>query len=478
MLLDAYANLESLTELHRQVKNLSMLQQKFHEEILPAKDLPKEFFISLLRFKYFLEQTAKGPLDKLKVAVTASPPMRKFFVREPPVDPDSTKIFVRSRPGFKTEKVEQQMIWLLRTLWEDDYTIFLIRVPNVVDELERLLQAEPKADALVSAHVAKMIGDLAIVTQSLKQLELYQPWAQQFEMASADHVEDFKEQYNALQKPIAQLHAAFLQKALDNAARLAEPSGGKFTYPYNKRRTKETVDALRQAESNLDMFWAQVDDITKARVTDFKDTALYRLLSQPRILRRTAEWVEPTKTREKAKPALGLDPDLWALNRPLSNLFLDQPAQTPQRFNAHDFQSKIKIKTKGDPSGTSNNDNVAPTDAIKPEILNAQPVFSVDVRALKVFRTLFFNPEVTSTPGSISWSDFLYAMASVGFQIEKLYGSVWQFSPTILDIERGIHFHEPHPKGKIPFEVARRHGRRLTRAYGWFGGMFMLKEKQ
>ncbi|EXL65227.1 hypothetical protein FOPG_18539 [Fusarium oxysporum f. sp. conglutinans race 2 54008] len=477
MLLDAYANLESLTELHRQVKNLSMLQQKFHKGILPTKDLPKEYFVSLLRFKYFLEQTAKGPLDKLKVAVTASPPMRKFFVREPPVDPDSTKIFVRSRPGFKMEKVEQQLIWLLQTLWEDDYALFLVRVPNVVDELERLLQAEPKADALISAHVAKMIGDLAIVTQSLKQLELYQPWAQQFEMASTDHVEDFKEQYTALQKPMAQLHAAFLQKGLDNAARLAEPSGGKFTYPYSKRRTKETVDALRQAESNLDMFWAKVDDVTKARVTDFEDTALYRLLSQPRILRRTAEWVEPTKTKEKAEPAL--DQDLWALNRPLSNLFLDQPAQTPQRFNAHDFQSKIKIKTKGDPSGTSNNnDNVAPSDATKPEVLDSQPTFSVDARALKVFRTLFFNPEVTSTPGSIPWNDFLHAMASTGFQIEKLYGSVWQFSPTILDIERGIHFHEPHPKGKIPFEVARRHGRRLTRAYGWFGGMFMLKEKQ
>jgi hypothetical protein len=95
-----------------------------------------------------------------------------------------------------------------------------------------------------------------------------------------------------------------------------------------------------------------------------------------------------------------------------------------------------------------------------------------------VFRTLFFNPEATSTPGSVPWQDFLYVMASTGLQIEKLYGSVWQFSPTNLDIERSIHFHEPHPKGKIPFEVARRHGRRLTRAYGWHGGMFVLREKE
>lgn len=94
-----------------------------------------------------------------------------------------------------------------------------------------------------------------------------------------------------------------------------------------------------------------------------------------------------------------------------------------------------------------------------------------------MFRTLFFDPEVTSTPGLIPWNDFLYAMAATGFKIEKLYGSVWQFTPTKLDVERGIHFHEPHHMGKTPFETARRHGRRLTRAYGWHGGMFVLKEK-
>lgn len=113
----------------------------------------------------------------------------------------------------------------------------------------------------------------------------------------------------------------------------------------------------------------------------------------------------------------------------------------------------------------------------EPELEATQPTFAVDAKALKVFRALFFDPEVTSTPGLIPWNDFLYAMAATGFKIEKLHGSVWQFTPTKLDVERSIQFHEPHPMGKIPFEAARRHGRRLTRAYGWHGGMFVLKEK-
>jgi hypothetical protein len=40
-----------------------------------------------------------------------------------------------------------------------------------------------------------------------------------------------------------------------------------------------------------------------------------------------------------------------------------------------------------------------------------------------------------------------------------------------------IQFHEPHPKGKLQYRDARRYGRRLQRAYGWCGAMFVLKEK-
>ncbi|SPJ78235.1 uncharacterized protein FTOL_06624 [Fusarium torulosum] len=477
MLMDAYANLETLTELHCQAQNLGNLQEKFEKKIQVTNELPKEYMVALLRFKYYLEQASKAPLEKLKISVTSSPPMRKFFVRELPPDPETSKILIRSRAGVKMDNAETQLIWLLRTLWEDDYALFLARPPTVVDELERLLQAEPKADALISAHVAKMIGELAILTQCQKQLELYQPWAQQFDMASADHVDGFKKDFIALQQPMTQLHGAFLQKHLDNAARVGEPSGGKFTYPYMRRRTKETVDALRQAEANLDMFWSMVDNVTKARVTKFEGTALYHLLSQPRILRRTAEWVEPAKKSERVEPSL--DKDIWALNRPMSNLFLGQSEQMGQSSTSRSARSKNKVKTKGEASQTSNDTVEAqPVNASNPEKADNKPTFAVDARVLKVFRTIFFNPEVTSTPGSVPWHDFLYAMASTGFQIEKLYGSVWQFSPTSLDVERSIHFHEPHPKGKIPFEVARRHGRRLTRAYGWHGSMFVLKEKE
>lgn len=89
---------------------------------------------------------------------------------------------------------------------------------------------------------------------------------------------------------------------------------------------------------------------------------------------------------------------------------------------------------------------------------------------LKVMKTLFYDLASNANPGEVSWTDFLRAMISTGFQLEKLYGSVWQCSPTRLDVERSIQFHEPHPVAKIPFRNARRIGRRLNKQGLWVVG--------
>ncbi|KAJ5156468.1 hypothetical protein N7492_009271 [Penicillium capsulatum] len=85
--------------------------------------------------------------------------------------------------------------------------------------------------------------------------------------------------------------------------------------------------------------------------------------------------------------------------------------------------------------------------------VDSQPTFPVDARALKVFRSIFFYPATTFTPGEIPWNDFLHSMAFVGFAAMKLDGSVWQFQPTKLDVERSIQFHEPHLRGELPLPL-------------------------
>lgn len=158
--------------------------------------------------------------------------------------------------------------------------------------------------------------------------------------------------------------------------------------------------------------------------------------------------------------------------KPLSEVYFDLERRTEQTVSRAEIshQEKSKQKTRG----TAVPESAPDLENVDTATVDSQPTFPVDARALKVFKTLFYTPSPGSTPGEISWIDFVYALGTTGFRAEKLYGSVWQFSPTKLDVERAIQFHEPHPEKKIAFFTARRHGRRLNRAYGWHGGMFVL----
>jgi hypothetical protein len=60
-------------------------------------------------------------------------------------------------------------------------------------------------------------------------------------------------------------------------------------------------------------------------------------------------------------------------------------------------------------------------------------------------------------------------MNTISFLPEKLYGSVWRFTPkdgSTFGTKTPINFHEPHP--------ARIYERRLTKHYGLDGGCFVL----
>jgi hypothetical protein len=182
-------------------------------------------------------------------------------------------------------------------------------------------------------------------------------------------------------------------------------------------------------------------------------------------LERTEQWVEPIK--ESKKPAVGRTEQ--DLSTPLSTLQLGSVDSTPKFVPP---QEKVKPKTRGT---TKDAPNTIPEAAAVASPEDTQPTFKLKTRAFKVFKSLFFKPSQNDLPGEILWADFLFAMVATGFAPEKLYGSVWQFTPSQLDVERSIQFHEPHPVGKIPFRNARRIGRRLNRAYGWHGGMFALE---
>ncbi|KAI1264069.1 hypothetical protein F5Y18DRAFT_392433 [Xylariaceae sp. FL1019] len=478
VLTESFFQLEGFTELRNQATHIRELTLRYEPTLSPMNDLPEEYLAALLKFRHYLNQMAKGKLNQLKHTVVASPPLRSFFLRAIPESAQSSIIRI-TKSGVKMDKITQHLIWLLQTLWEDGQDLFLTRMWTVIDELDRLLRAEPKALQLVSSYVAMLIGDLSIICECLRQLEIFQPWANGFEEAFVDRGESIKNEFAARTKVRGLVLEAFKNENCVPLRRLGDPSGGRFQYPAGKRQNKANTEVLRNSEANLDAFWNAVDEMLYQKNASLNGTAYKATLSQNRYLQRTPEWVEPAAKKEQAAhQGPGRSVGSYEYVSPFSPLFQSTEAAPSARAEALAAGvAKLKIKSRGVGSkSTLANENDTTTQP--PEIVeDKQPTFSVDARALKVFRTIFFDPAASTTAGEVPWRDFLHAMDSIGFTAQKLYGSVWHFQPTRLDVERSIQFHEPHPQVKIPFLVARRHGRRLSREYGWYGTMFVLKEK-
>lgn len=465
---DAYYELDAFAYLQKQAHDLRVLQMKHAADISPSKDLPKDYLHYILKFRSALHSTRRQPLNEVDRLATASPSFRGFFYYEQGEEDGKPTCQVRERKNGKMKKVEEDLLSLLE-MFSPDKPDFHVDLQDVLDELDRLLNSDSRAKELLSPLIASIVGDISILSHCCRQLDNYGPWGRGFAAAIYGCIGDLIEESNAEQRPwCPKLHILTDDATITPALKMGDISEGQLAYPVDKRRTKENVEILRRSEASLDAFWGSVDQKIHSKVGKLDGSASMRLLSQPRPLQRTTEWVDPIKPGKGKETA-----PAEAIYKPMSALHIG-PAPSSNKDVDNDAP-KVKVKTRGtaDTSLSSSSDN-ASEDNVQSD---PQPIFQVDARALKVVRTIFHDPSAAAAQGEVPWQDFLHTLTSVGFAAEKLYGSVWQFRPVSLDADRSIQFHEPHPRGKIPFRVARRHGRRLARAYGWSAGTFVLKEK-
>lgn len=440
-LVQAYTDLETFAELSRQAALLAPLVEKRTPK-QASEELPQELLMATLHFRQHLVKAAEALCKVLATEYPGSPPMRDF---------------VQGRRTYKAMSEEEFYFDYLMTNLRDDKQVFLFRLPLLIDEIDRRIGS---VRHFISPRVANVIGRLSVIAQCLREIDQYHPWARSYEMKENEHGEELRREYSrwysSLDKLNKDIHAASTE-----LGRLSSGPKIRFDYPSDKRRSKETVEAMRLAEQQLDTFWSAADSLLANSLSNLNESASASLSG--RDLQRTSPWVEPSA---KAMPA----PIVPAINEQLAKLDLDS-SHKPSPSLPPSAQPKAKVKTRGiarDPGTTTMN-------AEQPAVVATPPAqqIGVDARALKTFRNLFFNPDVSATPGEIPWKDFRHATAMAGYEPHKLYGSAWQFqSPASTII-----FHEPHPNPKIPIWQARRIGRRLSRAFGWDVSTFVLKDK-
>lgn len=347
------------------------------------------------------------------------------------------------------------LIWLLEQFTHDDQ-VFLCGIENLVDELERILRSDARSRERVSGWTARLISELSLMAELKRQVGLLSPGSPMTEFLS---LEDQKEEFS---KRMSFMKKTFNVFQKDMALSSVGTPLTKFNYPAEKRQTRSTTRLLQEAERSLDEFWAKID----RHFVKHSGETLHQMISEvfsERVVKRTPDWVEPGET------TVSHDPVTKDISTELSSVSLGGLSG-----NTIDSWKPPSVKTKPKTRGVAATPTTQePTDLGENSADDESPKFTVSKRGFKVFSTLFHGKVNETLPGEIPWSEFLSAMASVGFSIQKLDGSAWVFEPQDDLFRRSIIFHEPHPSNKIPFTIARRIGRRLERAYGWTSENFV-----
>ena len=448
VVIDAYCNLIMWDLVENELSKLIKLHDPYGSRVNPNQRMPADYEIALCHFRNLIERMHFAPLITFQGGISSSPPLRKYYTRKQ--FPDGRMGIMPVQPHNRRD---DYFLWLIER-FRIEGQVELYGLSELLDELERLTRStsviggDPQIQ-FISPWIAKALSGLAVIGELERQLNLHQPPI----MRSL---------------PENELDAEFDRRnALVDAVSKAGRKGGfadaatpltKFKYPAGKRRTAATTAKRREAERNLDIFWQTVD----GHYSRILGKPLHEFLSGilvSRELERTPEWVEPSPSPRPEKPA-----STDTITDGFATFFLeDRPRETPQPI-------KSKIKTRG--QATERPDEIIPIE--EPQNLPL-PTIAVTRRAHKVFSAIL--PErsaLDSIPGEIPWTEFLHALSSAGFAIQKQYGSAWLFTPLDTTM-RPIMFHEPHPSSKIPIQVAWRHGSWLRNRYGWSAKTFTIK---
>lgn len=438
-----------------------------NRNIEPGDPLPEPFKMALYKSQYVLCLCIERRLSILITDVYSSPPFRPYFRR---ASPDTLDTFVPNPDKKPPRHVLGFLNLLHRLCYGDELKIrgHIAGVQSLLENYEKFIKTVPDAHLAVSSYVAQGISYLSLLSECLRQIHLFEPWAAtslreletpRAKEALSAHLKDLQ----CSVRPVASLKTRIRDHSMISAL-------VKSPYPVHKKRTVANVDAMQKAEALLDLIW---DDLLAEMEHQKALTAHVTsvLFLQGRQLQRTPDWVEPVKPTKKT-PFQVASPKV--LVQPFGGFNIDDNNKVQDLLT-----EKPKIKTRG--TATPQDSSSGQLQEASQEDQSPAHTIQVDRRALKVFSTLFHTPFSTSKPGEVPWTEFLYAMRSAGFGMESLQGSAWQFTPHddtgsgMGAGKRSILFHEPHPHSRIPFWDARRLGRRLARTYGWSGETFVVK---
>ncbi|CAN9383366.1 unnamed protein product [Alternaria sp. RS040] len=448
VVIEAYTMFVAWEELYRIVDKLAETSRE---------DCKDRFSSLMSELDCRARKTSRLLYPMLSGYAACAPNMRKFCFRQDDSEAVGSVVLIPSRiKTFEEFRVVSSFLCLAQ---KSDAVLSDATLYHLLDDMATLFRTSDTARNLMSARVSELFAHMSVVGECIMQHSVWCDTPQAYEIekdAPHSHDEEFLEWLYRLDQCQLPVHSI-------------NPFRGKLAYPAHKIRNRSNVQSMRTAEANLDKFWEHVDTFYEQKTGVSQHEVIRRCILDGGKMQRTPPWKEPLGMRPK--PAEHLE----YVYQPFSTIFHNKTMQITGAFDRLAIEEKKKPKTKG----VTNIPMIdQPADHAPPAIEEtSKQTFALDKRAYRTMKALFHvtlsdNEEF---PKAIKWDEFKRAMVRIGFAAEKLQGSAWQFTPCeALDVDRGIHFHEPHPDSDIPYIMARRFGRRLGRVYGWRSEMFRL----
>ncbi|KAJ5249491.1 hypothetical protein N7524_011807 [Penicillium chrysogenum] len=226
------------------------------------------------------------------MGLQSSPPMRHFFGQEE--GPDRI-IGVVVTKKFLDDKRRKELLSIVTMLYNEP-TRSHFGLPTLIDALDILIQRETYVKEMISPYMMGTISDLSVMTECLREISVFQPWAVQFEHTKAKYAEPLGRDWAATVKGWILFGSDPVNLDL---ATLGAPTGKRFFYPTDKPRTLKSTAEMQQAEANLDEFWKIVDTEIRLKDATLCSAIGRQLLGTSRLLYRTPDWVEPAKAPKK-----------------------------------------------------------------------------------------------------------------------------------------------------------------------------------
>ncbi|KAF2121592.1 hypothetical protein BDV96DRAFT_640976 [Lophiotrema nucula] len=449
---EPYENLSVWTIINTQLDELLKLHNDFVESQTEEVDDDHPYLEHVGRIRFLLEVRLLDKLQReLRFIFPSSPPIRHMY--------QSTSMLELRSDMPK----DDALIWLVDQLRPNES---MCPAEIIVAELNRLIGMDKNQKDRITPMVARFVADLGLGYELRSQLFMLCP-----SMFDGYNLYENRRIMDWAKEKLLPLYDLKMimghNHAGDKFLKLGEAGNpSKLYYPVDKRPTKDNVESMQNAERNLCHVWLRFDAHMATHLKPATNAYFLGLFPKKEV-QRTPDWVEPHGPAPKNK--------VNEVTQQMQQASFADENTGPggSRFIAPEPKTKIKTRGQG----------IQPDSALAAEAQDAQNQksrFTVKKKPKQVFSTLFYQPTHTQQPGEVPWTDFVQALAAIGFLPEKLYGSVWRFavSRTFAEkvgVESAINFHEPHPQVKLPFRIARRYGRRLNKTYGLDGSSFVLE---